>query len=38
MDSNQDQVGVAGVLDRLEPDFPDLEPAVVEAAVRPALH
>ncbi len=34
MDSNHEQVAVAGVMDRLEEHFPDLDPAVVEAAVR----
>ena len=34
MDSNHEQVAVAGVVDRLEEQFPDLDPAVVEAAVR----
>ena len=29
-----EQVAVAGVLDRLEEQFPEFDPAVVEAAVR----
>ena len=34
MDSNHERVAVAGVMDRLEEHFPELDPAVVEAAVR----
>lgn len=34
MDDEHERVAVAGVLDRLEEHFPDLEPAAVEAAVR----
>ena len=34
MDDKHEQVAVAGVLDRLEEQFPDLDPAMVEAAVR----
>lgn len=34
MDARHEQVAVAAVQDRLEEQFPALDPAVVEAAVR----